>query len=536
MMNPLSLYVEWARQSPQKAHSLEHMSRAMCLMQSDMENIVASEGWWCLARMHTFLNTVVIESKEMSRIGASSYIAQNAVAGMKLVECILELLCRRSYGHRVAWDVLLAWQSAKACLQLLSNRSLFRLPCTWQSIRRLLARTLHLSGSAAQNPTRVLVGSGNGEQRRVLENGTPQTTYPTTQLDRPVAEQAGAGEPVVLVIPRVASSKLAQHRHEALVLESPSEGEATLSNIPMDLPDRFPMSWFDVLGMLLDLYNFIRPVLLVAAGRRMYHRVQQTPGAPQPMLPPQHVSREQQLKAATEAAKAREEAKHVAEESGSKTAAQEERSPGMRIVESIVRIGKERTHGPFWKPYVFFLLIDIVATVLSCYVRRRRVPAVYIGDADLEAVPAAVRAEDVDGVVEVDNEPQEDEPQAEGREGMEQRGGSGSSSRSGTPTSGRRAGAAGRRKAKDNARGTASTSNSGSQTVSQDDRRVQMCARNVLSWALRDPFFSVGLKRWLYDKIMMGFLYRIPLLGSMINYQLGYFLLSQHYSFLYSLE
>lgn len=481
---------------------------------------------------------------------------QPVVEGMRLVECLVELMCRSRYGHRVAWDVLLAWQSVKTLLQLLSSRSLFTIPCMWESVQNLLSRTVAslnpFSASSASRAQRVPAVGGAGLQtpRAIADapplSSSPSATYPTAEEDGSLVrvqdndkkksddeKNAFGGGPstsrpaVPLVIPRVVSSKLAEHRHASLIMD-PVAATTTTSNVYMKPAERFPVSWYDILGMLLDLYVLVRPLLLVVMGRQMYHTVQRS-GIPDPLLPARGTGTGQKPAAKsdeTAAGEKEEEGLEPGERDKKKESAAAIPDP-MEMLQSLVLVARQQTHGPFWKPWLVFFVVDVISTLLARLVRSRRVPAVYVADADLAAVPPPVRSDDEDEAADESEEEEEKEENAS------------SAGRSRTPnsTTSPVAGSPSARRKK-NSRGRATTSSADQQAanaMSQDERRVRQCANNALTATLRDPFFTVGLKRWLYTAIMVRILKRIPLLGAVANYQLSCFLMMHQFSFMYSL-
>lgn len=76
--------------------------------------------------------------------------------------------------------------------------------------------------------------------------------------------------------------------------------------------------------------------------------------------------------------------------------------------------------------------------------------------------------------------------------------------------------------------------NNNSLILSRDTLRVTQSVRNLLLNILRDPFFATVLRQFIYNKFVQGKLNRIPLLGAILSFQVGYILSMQHYSFLYS--
>ncbi|CCW67774.1 unnamed protein product [Phytomonas sp. Hart1] len=70
--------------------------------------------------------------------------------------------------------------------------------------------------------------------------------------------------------------------------------------------------------------------------------------------------------------------------------------------------------------------------------------------------------------------------------------------------------------------------------VSRDSLRTQHALRNLAYNFLRDPFFTSSIKLFIYQNFIKGFVNRIPLLGSLVGFQVSYYLAVQHHSFLYS--
>lgn len=439
-MNVVSNFLQWTRENPQKAQSLQNLSRAAYMMHADPANVIVSERWWCLAKFHVFLNSIILESQQ------TGWTSKMVVDGMKLVEPMVELTLRAAYGHKEAWDVLLAWCGLKTVIRLCgSNLQYFSVPCMWDSLKDLMSRAVPWGGMRVRRLSRSHSTGG----------GSPNTTF------------ASGNETQELIIPRVASSKLRKHRLTAI-----GEGGATTD---LTASERLPVSWYDALGMLLDVFLLLRPLGLVAAGRHMYHTV----GHLNPPLLPS--------------------------------------TPGkvpvdmMQNLGELVSISRIRTHAPLWKPWIIMFILDILCTMLSRVVRHHRVPVIRIDEGDLKVTQITVQKPPTPNASSASDA----EEQAEAPEGT-------------SPTSLHTG--SGQPK-----QGTTTVSSGVPQVVSRDDLRVRESARNTLFAFLRDPFWSVGLKKWFFERIMLRWIQRIPLLGTIINYQLGYYLSMQYYSYMFSL-
>lgn len=533
-MNPIRAYVDWARANPQKAQSLENMSRVFCLMRADVFDITSAEKWWMIAKVHSFVNKTIIDSKNKPFTSSINAALSPIVGLMKLVECVIELTCRSKFGHKVTWDMLVAWQAVKSGLLLVVNRNHFTLPCMWSSIVALFQRTLGFE----TRPERKMLTCEDAvldknkasslSTTNVSESPTylaplvtsPSMQYPTVKPNSaalPFGESAentaddGAPlpSPSFIVVPRVISSKLATHRHNgALVTSESTTGVSTTTqsckpeNTIRDA-ERFPMTWIDVLGMMLDAYRLLRPLLLVGCARfHHFGSKKSSTNSLLPMLPEEFI--EKMKKTFTPSSRSSASPKSSKEK---KTEEHSAIDHNLAIAQGIASIPCERGLFPNWKYWIVFTLLDAVSTILSRFVRARRVPAVYIAD-DSDAVQGTPATDS-------DSDSGENESTADGEE-------EGRESRQGAS------------EAAD--QGTAKTSAVTSEPLSQDERRVVQSAKSLFLSALRDPFFGVALKQWIVSTLMGRIFRRIPLFGAVINYQMTCYLMMQQFSFMYTLD
>lgn len=572
-MNSIMSYVHWARENPQKAHSLENMSRMFALTQTSVVDIVGAEMWWSLTRMHTYINKVIIGSTTTSTSCKLNAICHVIIGGMKLVENMLELVCRRRYGHKVAWDIILVWQSLKTGLSFIANSDLFSFSSIWLLIKNLpneFSHSLHpfrkvpLVNYFGEDPhknisvrgrvdhdndEKIDTASSNeepmgrrseGQRIEHAANGANSKTSESTD-ERKVSSSddffLSSTTPVPLIVPRVVSSKLDIQLHfqtdsseNGVSRDNASTGIApstsSASNISRAcnrsgrLASQFRINWLDLLGMLLDCYMLLRPLLLVAVGRFNFRAHQSNHSSLMPLHPDELVKKVKESVASSMSPTTEEKNESNQKMSDKDNSSEKNKKTpvmdSLSVVRAVVEVPRQRSLFPSWKSWVIFLILDLVTIVLARFVRDRRIPVIRIADVNLDAIPPVLQSDNEENAG--DTAGSEQAQRASNTEGSEEGAGAGTRQRG--------------------HRGTTTTTSAEKSTfhLSQDERRIQQCSHIIRTSVLRDPFFSVGLKKWVFKNIMVKILERIPLLGGIINYQLGYHFILQHFSFLYTLD
>lgn len=573
-MNLVGSYMHWAQENPGKAQSLENMTRMFALSRTGVRDIVSAEMWWCIAKMHAYINKLIITSKGTSLTSHINAALHAIIGGMKLMECMLELLSRRRYGHKVAWDILLIWQSVKTCFSLIVNRDLFTFPSLKELFQGLQPKYLsvpkpfpHLSVIAShtdvfhKNVTlegdlsqRVPEGMKSitvdgvgiesledGARHSRGEEGSLSVMFPTTGGSDGLScdGRSPANVEVPLVVPRVVSSKLKEHTHYNL--GSQDKKLSTLDNTEMEItkgsalsvatpatnksvesPSAVPIKWLDVLGMLLDAYILFRPLLLVGVGRYNFLNKQRSDPSSVPLRPHELWEKLKKTLGASPSNLTDASKEPVTEEGGKANSSSRKKAKAaaadgdLALIRTVVEIPRQRSLFPSWKAWVVFLVFDLISIVLAGFVRRRRIPIVRIAQENMASVPPLLHS-DSDADVNEDSTASASlrEISTEERDAV-----------TGTQESHRR----------HEGTTTTTTSEKTVKRISQDDRRVLQCGQMIRTSVLRDPFFTVGLKKWIFEILMTRLCGRIPLIGKLINYQLGYYFMMQHFSFMSTLD
>ncbi|KEG09142.1 hypothetical protein DQ04_05731040 [Trypanosoma grayi] len=446
-------YVAWVRNNAENAMSLERFSRMLAIMLTDPRNLLTKELSWTLIRLHAFSNhTILTTAGRRVRFTDKVAILSRIIPEM---ECLLELLLRRYCGHTTAWNVLLVLQSMKCVFNLLVHRQLFLVPWIWAAVRRRLQQLLSLGAYGRRLSSAVARGDSH-----TLRSGAvgPAKTQ--------------------LVIPRVAARRL-HHR------TAPDAGEDAGD---VDGGKSLPCTALDLLGIAVDLVLLLRPLLLLYSARRVFPR----DAAGIATLPyPQRVDKSSSNAASKEGAECD--------------------ADGLFLVRAVLADGASKSLMSNWGVWLSFFGLDACLILLSRYIRRHRVPVVYIDKED------SCGQLDTNGG-EVPSRSMENSHNGGG--------GDGNSNGRTTP----------RIPPLPLPRppGTDVVAES-TPVVSRDSLRVQQALRNMAYSFLQSPFFTAVLQKFLYDHFVVGRLNRIPLLGPLLGYQVAYLLCKQHYCFMYFL-
>ncbi|TPP53157.1 Peroxisomal membrane protein (Pex16) family protein [Leishmania donovani] len=486
LLDPLRWYCKWVRANPEGASSLEQFSRTLTMLWSDPTNLITSEACFTLCKLHTFSNFAIISSG--GRRTSKTELLSLVLRGIQEVECLMELIHRNYAGHRRTWNALLLLEAVKCTLKACVHRQLFLVPWLWDF--------------AAWASGAGVVGTYAG---------------PLTQVDYSGGSGGLCGEVVGphntrLVIPRVASGRRHEHRHvyRAGASCAADEGEEHVTfaqegdvDEELEEAEAIGFTWVDVLGMILDMYLLLRPVLLVAMARHAFLALPEETTNLIAVLPPP-VSKEEMAAAAEAAAKAAEEAK--------KTGTPVKPTPGpdpLAALHKAMAAAPQQTLLGSWRVWAGVTGCDFLVALLARLVRHHRVPVVYIKD----------NAESDDGGTPV--------ALLEGGEAASIQGGGADAADGFAASSTAVTGATDSR-----AIGAAMEP----PVVSRDHMRVQQALRNALYNVMRDPFFTAVLKQLVYHHFIRGFVSRVPLLGTCISFYATHYLSMQYYSFLYTLR
>ncbi|GET87269.1 hypothetical protein, conserved [Leishmania tarentolae] len=527
LLDALRWYINWVRANPEGASSLEQFSRTLTMLWSDPSNLITSEACFTLCKLHTFSNAAIISSA--GRRTSKTELLGVVLRGIQEVECLMELIHRKYAGHRRTWNALLLLEALKCTLRVCVHRQLFLAPWLWESMKVSLRRALrHLTtltprrrvrGGSSGGVSSGSVGSvpGSFAVRTASSGIVGNYASPLPQSDYSGGSTGLCGEVVGphstrLVIPRVASDRRHEHRHVyragASCAADDGEDHVIFSqeaevDEELEEAEAIGFTWIDVLGMIVDTYLLLRPLLLVATVRNAFLALPEETTNSIAVLPPS-VSREEMAAAAAAAAKAVEEAK--------KTGAQVKPTPGpdpLAALHKAISAAPQDTLLGSWRIWAGVTGCDVLVALLARFVRHHRVPVVYIKDS----------VESDDGSTSA--------PLLEGGEAASLQGGSAGAADGFATSSADVAGAADSR-----AIGTTVEL----PVVSHDHMRVQQALRNVLYNVMRDPFFTAVLKQLIYRHLIRGFVSRVPLLGTCVSFYATHYLSMQYYSFLYTLR
>lgn len=540
VLEPLRWYLRWVRANPENATSLEQISRTFTLLVSDPSNLINSEACFTLCKVHTLSNTAIIAtgSHHTTNTDVLSFVLQ----GIQEVECLMELIVRKYAGHRATWNALLLLEAIKCTLKTCVHRQLFLIPWLWASLKVSLRRALRHLVTLGSRRRRVRGGgacgaSNNGGSGRDSLSGTASfaggaasgigggvdgtlssLNYYSGGSSSSLRGAVVGPNNTRLVIPRVVSDRRHEHRHVCTTADDsddhvsfPHEEDVEVDEV--EEGESIPFTWVDVLGVVLDLYLLLRPLVLVAVARHNFLRLPADTAADIAKLPPVLSKAEQAAaaKTATEAAKAAKAA----------AAAGQPAPPPPSLPDPLAALNKaiaatpQQTLMGSWRAWGAVAGCDVLVGFLARLVRQKRVPVVYINDsAESEGGEVAGANEQQQQVVAIVGR-----TESGGQDGDEVAEATGEAVNTTTITAGH------------NAIGPVPDP----PVVSRDRMRVQQALRNSFYSFLRDPFFTAVLKQFIYAHFVKGFVNRIPLFGPCVSFYVIHYLSMQHFSFLYTL-
>lgn len=523
---PLRWYVDWVRANEENAQSLERLSRTFAMILSDPSNLINMEGCWTISKLHSLSNRVILQTG--CRSVSASEALTHILGAIQEVESLGELLLRKYFSQQTTWSVLLALQSIKTVLNACVHQQLFLMPWVWHSVRLYLRRMLRVF----RLPNLLLPHRPNTPEKKDGHDGGPH------EASNRVYGQTIGPNGTRLVIPRVVSNGRSGHRHSF----RPGQQESTTDDAEEleaeESAGAIPFTFIDILGMVIDAFLLVRPVLVLAAARHTFPEVGGEGIAKIPSLPPKQSKKDSNSnsnstgaeKTAAAAAAAPAEppsppppppapapapAKPMTKEEKQK-AAEEAALGRFPLLRSVMEASTaQQTLFSSWKWWSIFAALDALVVLVSRYIQAYRIPVVYIDEPSAsQALRRLESSGGSSGAEEEESDPAAAAAAAQLRNGGEEDGGA-EDAANGPP-----------------ARAVVSNAPA---VVSRDSLRLQQAMRNVGYTFLRDPFFTIVLKQLIHNHFIKGFLSRIPIIGSLVGFQVGYFLAMQHYSFLYML-
>lgn len=448
MRRPFHAYATWVRANQSNVKTLESLSRTMSLILSNPNSLIGMEAAWQLPRLLAMLNDGIVSCTHhpLSTPELMGYLT----SAVHEVQSLIEILVRQHSTQAFTWKAVLLLQGVKAILKVCAHRQLFLVPWMWDSlkvtVRQAVYGVLWPRGSTRN-------GFWSDASRSRLPNAlTGQSTGPMG---------------VQLVIPRVVSDRRQERQHYGPLRNRDEEEQEAAETIPFTV--------IDVLGMAMDAFLLVRPMLLVwTAGRIFPYEINGKVG----LLPPKPTP---SVTAADQTAPVEDH---------------EEAPNELQAISAALQATPAHTLFPSWKWWGVFAAMDAVVVLLARLIRAYRVPVVYITDSPPENTSRALSS-DAAGSEEEEVGPASTIPVGANRAFAPE---------VGAPP-----------------------------VVSRDTLRLQEAIRNMAFSFLRDPFFSAVIKPWVQRHLLGGFLSRIPLLGAMVIYQVTYYVAMQHYSFLYTI-
>ncbi|CCW65749.1 unnamed protein product [Phytomonas sp. EM1] len=471
LMKPFQWYVNWVRANPENASSLERLSRTGSLIFCNHSNLLSMEFFSALFKVHKFSNQTIMQTA-YRRVTCSEVIIY-LLQVIQEVECLFELTLRKYTSHTRAWDALAALQALKCLLNACVHRQLFLVPWMWASIKRSVKRVL---GMVLRLPRRLLLkeapGEGAGEAKKAKV------------ASRSVMGSVLGPNATRLVIPRVISGR--RRRADSA---SEQRGEESDSD---DGGAEVPFTWIDIFGLVIDGFMLLRPLLLVCVARRCF--LKGSPG--------DHVAR------LTQHQDPSKHANGLVEDSEKPDPDAADKAPGSKsadpewIIRATMAATPFETLFPSWRWWAVFAFLDGFVLLAARFIRVNRVPVVYI-----HSTPENDGVERIRATSERSHHGNDSAVEEEGAESIEEVG---------------------------NPPGARMDFVYDLPVVSRDSLRSQQALRNLAYNFLRDPFFTASIKEFIYRHFIKGFINRIPILGSLVAFQVSYYLAMQHHSFLYS--
>ncbi|RNF17936.1 hypothetical protein TcG_05300 [Trypanosoma cruzi] len=473
-------YVLWVRDNAENALSVERFTQLIIRIVTDPRNFMTTEFAWTLAKLHSLSNRMII-STTGRRVGFTEKVAI-VIKTLVEIECLLELGLRRFFGHEAAWTVLLALQSIKCVLNMLVHQQLFLVPWIWAAVRQRLQLMLQQFMRLPDYGRRISSAVAEGF-----------SALPATYVSlAPVRSGTVGPANVRLVIPRVA---LRQTYH------STAAGSGEKENV-VKTSESLRCTGIDLLGLLVDLALVLRPLLLLYFSRRAFP-YGRTGIATLPVAPMASSHMRSSEKDATPAMNDADD------------------YDGLFLVRAAMSDGVSNSLLSSWGVGLSFFGLDTVLALLSRYIRRHRVPVVYINNSETCDLPEP----DV-GVKDGEFSSRSNEVNSHSLHQV------------GNSTSGNHASSNGSSAPLPPLLPRPPTGDVAelAPVLSRDSLRVQQIVRNIAFSFLRDPFFPALLQKFVYEHFVVGRVNRIPVLGPILGFQVAYFLCKQHYCFMYLLE
>ncbi|KAG8342359.1 putative Peroxisomal membrane protein (Pex16) [Trypanosoma vivax] len=472
--NPLDAYVRWVRRNVDNIPVLERMTYTFAMILANPENLVSKELAWTIVRLHALSNRAIVATEGRRVHDAEKVATINKI--IREVECLFELGLRRYCGHTAAWNGLLFLQLVKCCLNLLAHRQMFLVPWMWAAIRRNLSQLLQVPLYIREKlfPAKSIGDDTAAEVAHVA---------PTALRDPQWKSRAANPVNTTLVIPRVAACRARRLGSIGTDIDGGVDNRTEVS-------ESLPCTKLDILALAVDIVLLVRPLLLLHSAKSVFpHGASDIAKLPRPDRAAGHNG--------------------------------ESVTDALFIVRAAISDGARRSLLSNWSVWVLFVGIDALLVVVARYIRRYRVPVVYIKTVGARCGGSVDSQSDL-GMGGV--------PDGEVSSRPDSVGGTNGEHGDGFECSTYRGFASGEN-ATDNSVGLAPPT----ETLSRDSLRVHHTYYNLAYSMLRDPFFASVLQKFVYDNFVVGRVNRIPLIGSIISLQVAYYMCKQHYCFLYSL-
>lgn len=484
-------YAKWVRENAENVTNLERVTQMVVRIFIDPRNLIITELSWVFTELHSFLNKTILTTagRRMTSVEHMAIVSKL----INELQCFVEFLLRRHYGHEVAWNVLLALQAVKCVLSVLMHRQLFLLPWVVAVARRWLRVT-----------------------RRWLEDifGGRLTAWGENNNDDGGNTNGGNAR---LVIPRVATRRQ-RHHHNTESGDETEDGGGERCEQPR-------CTAMDLFAFVVDVLLLLRPLLLIYFARRHFPRGV-TDFVLLPLPPPAH-----QKESKNNGGGGRGTSSH------NKTNKKDEK--GLFVVQSVLKDGVSKSLLSNWGVWLSFFGFDALIVLASRYIRRYRVPVVFINeentnsnflsaqfgakrDGELSSRVSYGRNNSINNNNNNNNSNNNNNNDSNGYTSFSLHASRSGHSSPVTPLLPQPP--------------VNKVVEQAATIVSWDNLRQQKALRNFFLSFLRDPFFSAVLQRFLYDNFVVGRINRIPLLGSVLAYHVAYFLCKQHYSFMYFLD
>ncbi|ORC88143.1 uncharacterized protein TM35_000182000 [Trypanosoma theileri] len=545
MAGLLKSYANWVRENKENVAGIERFSHLFAMIVTDPRNLITKELAWTLVNLQSFTHTTITTNTIPGRRLRMNDYFLLLTRIIPQVECLMELVLRRYCGHRAAWNVLLALQSVKCLLNVMVHRQLFLVPWMWAALRRRLRRALRALQRTVGIARRRRLSTSNNNDNNIHHHHTGTTAATGAvgwceKLFGKSGNNAGVVGPAntTLVIPRVAARR--PHSHTSARSISDDDNNNNKDHYNYDEDDyeydgsegsgvrrsaALPCTALDLLGVVVDFLLLLRPLLLLIYARRVFPYGK--PGIAVVPQPTTTTTKEMRSNTNVSSSDPTEKTTDVSEL----------KEDALFILHAALKDGPSRSLMSNWGVWLSFFGFDLILSLVSRYIRRHRVPVVFIGNeennnnnnnnAEIEGGEVPSRNGEKNGSIDHNN----------------------NNNNTVTVTT-----------TNDNNTTTTSITGTTNNNVvlngdgmpplpqvpvaevaapvpvtSRDALRVQQALRNIGYSFLQDPFFSAVLQKFVYDHFVVGRVNRIPLVGSLIAFQVSYFLCKQHYCFMYSI-